>query len=193
MEPRDHIDAAALATLGTAPAAEQLLAPLDFLFAEHLRQRILCGMLDEIAEAQARDGRKVAAVMEFLAHDLGTHVRDEEEDLFPMLRRRADRVDHIEAVLAELSEEHAADRLDAEAIVDVLSRIGALEDAWRPAPGACRLLKRFAANERRHLITENAIVLPLARAVLRRRDLEGLGRGMAARRGWAYPGEAGDA
>ena len=48
---------------------------------------------------------------------------------------------------------------------------------------ALELLARFAANERQHLIVENAIVLPLARARLSEDDKQKLGMRMAARRG----------
>ena len=187
MQREGHRRAAAIETLSTVPPLAQLASPLDFLFAEHFRQRVLCGMLDEIAKEGAGDAGKVAAVSSFLARDFGTHVLDEEEDLFPLLRRRADPVDRIGDVLMQLSEEHAADRLDAEAIVASLACPGGAKTARRLTADACLLLTRFAANERRHLITENAIVLPLARALLKRRDLECLGRSMAARRGWADP------
>lgn len=180
--------ASTLATLATEPPVEQLRSPLDFLFAEHFRQRILCGMLDEITEEETDDAEEVGAVVDFLTGSLRLHVRDEDEDLFPMLRRRAGKDDRIGELLSDLSEEHVADGIDARTIVAGLSCLGAA------APGAefCKLLRRFSANERRHLITENAIVMPMARALLTHRDLEELGRRMAMRRGWIYPEGAED-
>ncbi|WP_210325924.1 hemerythrin domain-containing protein [Oricola nitratireducens] len=174
----------ALATLAAAPSPEQLVAPLDYVFAEHFRQRTLCWMIDRIADEQKRDEEGIAAVLRFLRHDFGQHVVDEEEDLFPLLRRRAEPEDRIEEVLGELSQEHAADKQDADAITEGLSQ-AIVGKRFTKALRA--LLHRFAANERRHLIVENAIVLPLARVRLTGDDLRNLGRRMAARRGIDYP------
>ena len=41
--------------LETAPPADQFAQPLDYIFAEHFRQRVLCNVLDAIAGGQARD------------------------------------------------------------------------------------------------------------------------------------------
>ncbi|MCB2076099.1 MAG: hemerythrin domain-containing protein, partial [Novosphingobium sp.] len=118
----------------------------------------------------------------------GLHVLDEEEDLFPLLRRRTELEDRIDDTLEVLCQEHDADRRDAHDIVEGLSAL-AERGAARPLKVAFRkLLRRFAANERRHLTVENAIVLPLARARLTADDLRNLGRRMAARRGLDFPG-----
>jgi hemerythrin-like domain-containing protein len=45
------------------------------------------------------------------------------------------------------------------------------------------LLTRYASHSRRHLVLENAIVLPLARARLTRRDLDRMRLAMLHRRG----------
>lgn len=185
MKKQDEARRMALATLAASPPAEQLISPLDFIVAEHFRQRTLCWTIGRIAEAEERDQECVGAVLRFLREDLEPHVIDEEEDLFPLLRRRAEPEDRIEDVLGRLSREHAAARTDAAAIVAGLSRpgTGRFSEALRD------LLNRFGANERRHLIVENAIVLPLARARLKADDLRSLGRRMAARRGVDFPGE----
>jgi len=175
----------ALVTLAAAPPAEQLASPLDYIFAEHFRQRTLCWMIDRIADDRERDAECIAAVMRFLSEDFGPHVIDEEEDLFPLLRRRAEPEDRINVVLGDLSQEHAADKLDADAIAEGLSQVVAGKHFTKALRG---LLHRFAANERRHLIVENAIVLPLARIRLTVDDLRNLGRRMAARRGIDYRG-----
>ncbi|MBT6984731.1 MAG: hypothetical protein HN956_10320 [Rhodospirillaceae bacterium] len=47
---------------------------------------------------------------------------------------------------------------------------------------------RFVNTQRRHIIWENNIVLPLARRYLEAKDMESIGRGMAARRSIDYPG-----
>ena len=125
------------------------------------------------------------AAIRFLKTEFAPHIRDEEEDLFPLLRRRAEPEDRLEPLLEQLSQEHAADRIDAQEIIEGL---GSLMQRTRKVPAAlARLLQRFAANERHHLTVENAIILPLARLRLTQEDLVSLGHRMAERRGQTYP------
>lgn len=112
---------------------------------------------------------------------------DEEEDLFPLLRRRAEPDDEVNAIIGQLSQEHATDDLDARLLVDGLVPFKTRQMSAAQRSSFRDLLRRFAANERRHLIVENAIVLPLAHARLTQADLNTLGRRMAARRGLPYP------
>lgn len=178
--------ALAIAALAERPPVDLLRTPLDYIFADHFRQRSLCRILGELAGA-AFDRAMARAALDFLRTDFSLHVLDEEKDLFPLLRKRRQRQDRIGDILARLGSEHSADALDAEQIVAALT--GALDEAARaPLDEAARaLFARFATNERRHLTAENAIVLPLARARLTDVDLESLGRHMAARRGVTYP------
>lgn len=174
----------ALEALNHPPPPALFAEPLDYFFAEHFRQRTLCSLLDDLAEHASLDPETVKVVVRFLRGDFGLHVRDEEEDLFPLLRLRAKPEDRIEDVLGDLSHDHALDAFDAETI---LGALGGRE----PFP-ACdvetrNLLLRFSKNERRHLTCENAIILPLARARLLPEDIINLGRRMAARHGEPYP------
>lgn len=177
----------AIEALETMPPVSQLLSPLEFIFADHFRQRVLCRVLDDIADGDAHDKPLVAAALGFLKSEFAPHVIDEEEDLFPLLRRRAEPDDRIEEVLGDLSQEHAADKLDADRIMEGLERAHQRGGEKLMSEEFRALLHRFAANERRHLIVENAIVMPLARARLTKDDLRTLGRRMAARRGLDYP------
>ncbi len=177
----------ALQALETMPPVAQLATPLDYIFADHVRQRVLCSVLDQIAETRALDRDLAAAALGFLKADFAPHIIDEEEDLFPLLRRRSRPEDHIEAVLGDLSQEHAADQLDAQVIIEGLQAVLENRGNDRLDQDFRRLLRRFAAYERRHLTVENAIVMPLARARLTQDDLRNLGRRMAARRGLDYP------
>lgn len=174
----------ALEALNHPPPPALFAEPLEYFFAEHFRQRTLCSLLDDLAENAPPDPETVSAITAFLRGDFGLHVRDEEEDLFPLLRRRAKPEDRIGDVLGELSHDHALDAFDAETILEAFR-------GRDPFP-ACdvetrNLLLRFSKNERRHLTCENAIVLPLARARLLPEDLRNLGRRMAARHGEPYP------
>lgn len=179
--------ALAIAALAERPPVGLLRTPLDYLFADHFRQRSLCRILGELAGQSDLDRDMVRAALDFLRSDFGLHVVDEERDLFPLLRRRRLRQDRMNDILGSLSAEHAADALDANRIIAAL--VAAL-DRDNPVPlddEARALMTRFATNERLHLTTENAIVLPLARARLTRGDLDIIGRHMAARRGLTFP------
>ena len=134
----------------------------------------------------------IAAALRFLKTDFGLHIIDEEEDLFPLLRRRTPPGDRLNEVMGELSLEHADAKPAADQIIEGLAASLAAPEDRPNTPVSQDLLTRFAANERRHLVAENAIILPLARAHLRPDDLRTLGKRMAARRGLDFP-EAADA
>ena len=174
--------ALALSVLAVPPPAELLGAPIDYFFADHFRQRTLCRLIDEISNARECDDECVRAVVRFLGDDFGKHIADEEEDLFPLLQLRGEPDDRIGDIVGQLCEEHAADRKDADAVA---AGLDALLDRSGYSTALRKLLRRFAANERRHFLVENAIVLPLARARLTADDLVDLGRRMARRRGLA--------
>lgn len=182
MDKHEEARTLALEALTTAPAVAMLHDPIEYLFAEHFRQRTLCTVLDQLAESASLDRPLLDAALAFLRSEFGPHVQDEEIDLFPLLRRRAEPEDEIREALQQLSEEHASDRVDANQIIGLLEAL-AQNDKTELDQQAKQLLKRFAANERQHLIVENAIVLPLARARLTEEDKQELGRRMAARRG----------
>ncbi len=192
MKKQEETEVLALEALGNAPPSSQLAEPLDYIFAEHFRQRVLCNMLDEIAGQERPDRQEIEAVLRFLRVDFAPHMQDEEHDLFPMLRRRAEPEDRIDDVIGQLTQEHAADRLDAKLITEGLAKAldGKVETG--PTSSLAKLLHRFAENERNHLTLENAIILPLARIRLTADDIRNLAHRMAARRGIELQ-ESGDA
>lgn len=157
-----------------------LKRPLEFLLADHHRQRSLCHLLDGLADAAAPDAAAIGAVISYIELDLALHVIDEEEDLFPLVRRRARPEDDVERVLGLLSREHVEDDRLAEIILSGLDRNAAAPELT----SECRTaLRAFARRQRRHLAVENAIVMPLAELRLTAKDRAGLARRMAARRG----------
>ncbi len=161
--------------------------PLDYILAEHHRQRTLCQWVDRLAAEPALDRRLARLVAQHIAREMTLHVIDEEEDLFPLLRRRALPEDQIDKVLGLLSGEHAAEgRLGREAVdglLDALERGDVLlSEEFR------HKLRTFSAGQRRHLAVENAVVMPIAERRLTRKDREGLARRMAARRGISLRG-----
>ena len=171
------------------PIQPQLLrSPVDFLFAEHYRQRVVLNHLERAAADPAMPDRArvVKAILEYLRRDLPYHVQDEERDLFPLMRKRCLAKDRIDAVFRILSAEHAGDDELADLLIDALEqRRGSGDQA--PAIALERVAHAFAETQRRHLVWENTLVLPLARQRLTDPDLVRLGRKMAARRSIPFP------
>lgn len=162
---------------------ELMTEPLDWFFAEHYRHRQFCRLMTEVAMAHVFDGERVTALVEFIRNDLALHIIDEEEDLFPLLRRRALPEDEIEDVLGRLSAEHKADSVRAQSVRDHLEACLARQAAPGLVPEARKALQDFASQELRHLALENAVVLPIARLRLSEADIRAMGRRLAARRG----------
>jgi iron-sulfur cluster repair protein YtfE (RIC family) len=157
--------------------------PLNFLFIEHYRHRQLCKILEHLATAPRFEPSLIATTLDFVRFDLALHVIDEEEDLFPLLRRRCEPEDDIEDVLGRLSGEHASDQDQAKAVRAVLEAALAEQRAIADFPGAAATLKTFSAHQRSHLALENAIVMPLARRRMTVADLDAMSKRLAARRG----------
>ena len=95
--------------------------PLEYIFADHARQRAVCAALQEFAEVGWASRSEADRVTAFLTHDRPIHHADEEEDLFPLLRRRSVPDDNLGAVLARLGEDHRRGDAIVEDIVAALS------------------------------------------------------------------------
>jgi len=160
-----------------------LAEPIEWFFAEHYRHRQACKLIEDVAAAMVFDRPRLVELVDFLEHDLPLHVIDEEEDFFPLLRRRCEPEDDVERVLGMLSAEHRNDVVQAHAVRDHLRSCLASARAPGLDPAQRRAMIAFATQERRHLGLENAIVLPIARLRLSPDDLTTLGRRLAARRG----------
>lgn len=163
-------------------APQLLKTPLDYILADHHRQRELFSLCDAMAEDASFDIGLADIIATFLETEMELHVIDEEEDLFPMLRRRLLPDDDAERIMGLLSGEHAADEALASEISKALrecirTQCATIESQLRNA------LLTFADRQRRHLAVENAIILPLAATRLSKRDTADLGRRMAVRRG----------
>lgn len=152
-----------------------LADPLDFLSAEHARQRALLGHLERLARkpagpAQVAMARALAA---WLACELPLHLRDEEESLYPRLAAAAGQV------IRTLAEENrAAAALRAE----LRAELALIATGQRPTDRFTRTALEFAAAYRRHLAVEDIQVIPLARRSLDSMACKVMTREMAARR-----------
>lgn len=155
---------------------------IEFLLAEHLNHRRMCKALEELAAGTEFDGPATTALLEFIRVDLTLHVIDEEEDVFPLLRRRCLPEDDIEDVLGRLAREHTEDKALSNRVRDVLNACLMVHQPPHAIEGGAEALKSFAHHERRHLALENAVIIPLARCRLSASDIEVLGRRFMARR-----------
>ena len=158
--------------------------PLEFIFAEHDRQRIVCAVLERLAgDLAAADAQENAAhVLGHLENELPLHIADEEQDLFPMLWQRCLAEDGIDEMLSLLQEEHEEDDAHCAAL---LAPLRVLAAGGQPADVTefAALALGFARFQRRHLGWENGTILPLAERRLTDADQIELGRSMATRRG----------
>lgn len=155
--------------------------PLNGLANEHMHLREVCGHLDALADSDKAQPVLALSARAYIRGVLPNHARDEEEDLFPLLRRRALDDKDLHGTLDRLSQDHRDIAAARPRVITILERL-ITDNAAPDAPEAVRL-KHFADLERRHLLVENAVILPLARAYLNGRDLKRLRKRMQARRG----------
>lgn len=171
------------------PIPENLFRePIDYLYADHFRRRIVCRFLDEIAlDPGGPDIARLSSVaLDYIEQDLPLHVADEEQDLFALLRERCVPEDRLDAMLSVLSEEHARD-WELSLLLTAGLRSLAAGKPLRQSDEFPHVAATFAEGQRRHLAWEEAVMFPLARTRLLQADLETMGRNMAARRNVAYP------
>lgn len=157
--------------------------PLEFFHTDHARQSDLCETLADIATAERIDEETAHQLLQYLQWEMPLHTIDEEEDLFQLLRRRARARDDLEQVLSALSGEHRADAELSGQICRYLRELLKNTDNM-PLSAEMRLaFMDFSARQKRHLMVENTVIMPLAEARLTAADRRDLGRRMAARRG----------
>ncbi|WP_435312309.1 hemerythrin domain-containing protein [Primorskyibacter sedentarius] len=177
---------------GDKPTSPSLLAnPLDFISEEHLRERQICAVIDGLTMADAVDRSATTSVLRFLNEELNVHLRDEAEDLFPLLSRRCTQEDAIEGAIERIrADQDEAMRLLPEVRAML---VGCLDLGVSLTAEERTVLARFAGHVRRHFVAENAILLPIARARLTRADLRTLSKHMRTRRGLPELAETTDA
>lgn len=161
--------------------------PLEAIYADHFRALMVCRMLDGLGTAeQPKLIERAPEIRNYLERDLPMHMADEEQDLFPLLRRRCRPEDEVDNLLALLSEEHAR---NADLAATVSVNLAALcSDEGQGRQGKLIVdVTLFKELQRRHLAWENSVLLPLARARLTAQDVEQLGRHMATRHGVILP------
>lgn len=167
---------------GQSPTDTRLLSrPLDFISEDHQRERQICAVIVALAGGASFDRQDAAKILRFLNEELNVHLRDETEDLFPLLVRRCNADDAIDTAIARIKVDQDQSVILMPAIRSTLSRC--LDTGSQLTREERAMLTRFAGHVRRHVVAENAILLPIARARLTRSDLERLSHRMRSRRG----------
>ncbi|MEM9619607.1 MAG: hemerythrin domain-containing protein [Pseudomonadota bacterium] len=148
--------------------ADLIESPLDFIFAEHHRQREVTDIIVMVADGHFdKDG--VTALIAFLEHDFALHIGDEEVVLFPVLREHCLPEDNVDRVIARLEEEHREDETVADQAISILkSRMS----GKLIKPSEAGRLRMFAEHIRQHLALENGVLLPIARVRLEEEQLK---------------------
>jgi len=156
--------------------------PLDYIFADHFRQRCVIGALRRFVADGCAPRAEADQVVAHFERDIVLHHQDEESDVFPAVRRRALPSDNLGAILASLTEDHRHAGAMTETIVEALSAHIA-DDPVKIKRGDREVMMAYARSEQRHLAIENGIVLVIARKRLTEPDLSAMSRSMKARRG----------
>lgn len=156
--------------------------PLEYMLADHGRHRVVVVALQHFAEDRSSSRADADMVAAFLTQDLPLHFEDEDDDLFPAVRRRALPEDDLGAVLARLTDDHRRTQPQIDEIVAALCRNPAHDPVRFKAPD-CQLMQSYAASESRHLAIENSVVIAIAKIRLSSADLRAMSRNMKARRG----------
>ncbi|MBL6951889.1 MAG: hemerythrin domain-containing protein [Alphaproteobacteria bacterium] len=170
-----------------------LREPIEYIFADHYRLRQVVAAMDRllieglfVSPLAEDNGSDVAVVRTYLVDELPIHIADEEEDLFPCLEQRCPGDGETGQILATLRQEHVEDFAllpPVTAGLDNLLAGGAVREGELFEASAAR----FVETQRRHIIWENNIVLPLARRYFTVDDMANMGHNMAARRNIEYP------
>lgn len=153
-------------------------SPLDFIFAEHLRQREAATILTLISDGEF-EGICLDELIDFFNEDFLLHISDEEVALFPILLQRCLPEDKMENVIHRLQEEH---RQDEDSVEDVIATLVRLRERKFLTVEEARRLRRFAEHIRQHLALENGVLLPIARVRLEAEDLRVLAQLLKRRR-----------
>lgn len=156
-------------------------SPLDFVFAEHHRQREASFILSMVADGEFNRAG-VEGLIDFLTTDFAMHVGDEESVLFPALKSYCQPDDHVERIIDRLVAEHREYETNcAQALAILRKRL----DAAELTTSESRKLRRFSDHIRQHLALENGVLLPIARVRLDAHALKGIAENLKRRRGRA--------
>lgn len=137
------------------------LSPLDQLVARRLDLAGFCGILKAMPASSPALARVLAAgLARYLSRDFPALVAEEEEGLLPRLNRRLLVGDQLDDILRQLSDEHRQDLERAKTLATRCDDFASgMDTDW---PELCEALEEFANRQRRHLVWEDATILPIA-------------------------------
>jgi hemerythrin-like domain-containing protein len=170
--------------------------PTGLLSDCHRRIEMFLGSLESVAKMIDRPfteeaGRMLDLALHYFRESAPKHNTDEEESLFPRMRRIQDpRIESALAKLEGLEKDHRrAAPLHAE--VDRLGRIflSRRKLSETEVAGFRRAISDLAAMYREHIRVEDEAVFPAAAMLLPDEDRAAIGREMAARREIQFSGE----
>ena len=161
------------------PLAEALIDdPIEFIFADHLRQRQAAIILTMVAAGDF-DRNGVRNLVTFFKKDFAFHIADEELGFFPLLREQCLAEDKIDSLIARLVDEHKGDETLGDEVIKLLeARLEGEELSKR----AAAKLSSFAEHILQHLAVENAVLLPIARVRMNNASLDALSKMLKERR-----------
>ena len=159
---------------------ELLARPLDFLVAEHQRQKEMCLLLEAVADGREWGKGLAEHLVLFLTDEMALHRADEEDDLFDLMRRRCSRDDDIGSLIHRVWSPEQADE-EVQLSTHLLDRLASNRTDCREA--FAERAHRYVALLRLHVAYTNGILIPLGRRRLRSSDLAGLAKRMRRRRG----------
>lgn len=163
------------------PPRSLLDAPLEFIFAEHARHRNACAIMLRLCDEKVLDRSVIEMIRLYLMEDLPLHRIDEEENLFPALRRCARKEDDLEAILRDLCSRHRTSESAEKQILEAFAPTG-LNGAI-PLPTSLRtLIENYVRDEQRHIAIENGVVMAIAGIRLNANELRNMSEAMKARR-----------
>lgn len=160
--------------------AGEELSPLDRLVARRLNLAGFCGILKALPSSSPALARVLApGLANVLARDFPALIVEEEEGLLPCLNRRLLLGDNLDDILRQLGDEHRQDVAVARMLATRCDEFATEVDSdW---PDLCEALSDFADRQRRHLVWEDATILPIARDRLLADDMRQWGCDMERR------------
>lgn len=164
--------------------ADDFRDPIEAMYRAHARHYEFCERLVQFAEdlGTGESAQVAASLLDYLNKDFPTHLADEEEDLFPLLKQRATSNERLASMIELLIAEHHNDVESGRGLQEPLR---AIADGERPADLALFVhhVRAYRMLQHHHQAMENNFVLPLAEECLSTDDKAELGRRMAARHG----------
>ncbi len=177
-------------TIGAKPSPD-FSSPIELLSDCHRRIERFLRVLVEVAEQgkgtvmTVEQGRALQNALDYFQHSGPRHTADEEESLFPRLRRTNQ--PEIQTALAEMQKLEADHEQAAEwhDLVEQLGRKWLSEGVLAPADTARleRALAHLTELYGRHIALEDNHLFPVAAAALGDTEKADIGREMARRRG----------